>query len=301
MPPPMATPKRTRGRRVRKNISASGFAEDIFCKACQMSRRTGPSRAQPMMENASKANSTPLTQIIFLRSRTFTAVSFVYSVLGCREALRVYQAGDFFESFADARSGPQDLVGRIRIDAPFFDGGNRLEIGPMLDGFAAFRSHAGFDDYLRRSSDHIFIREVEPGLSSVVGNIFTARQRNQLVDKIFAADGDQRPKPDEQKCGAPRRGRDALGHGVKLPGDSVYEFFAGFRSSEQPGNVLDRAQDSLTLASEIKVTLSPRRSISRAFTGSVALLTPMTRSGRLLTITSRLGLMKPPTLGSFSA
>src|SRR5687768_2159078 len=156
MPPPMATPKRTRGRRVRKNISASGFAEDIFCKACQISRRTGPSSAQPMVENASKANSTPLTQIIFLRSRTFTAVSFVYSVLGCREALRVYQAGDFFQSFADARSGPQDLVGRVGIDTSFFHGGDRFEIGPMFGRFAALRAHAGFDDHLRRFSDHIF-------------------------------------------------------------------------------------------------------------------------------------------------
>src|SRR5918992_400133 len=157
MPPPMATPKSTRGRRVRKNISASGFAEEIFCKACQMSRRTGPSSAQPTTENARRDNSTPLTQIIFLRSRTFTAVSFVYSVLGCCEAFRVYQAGDLFQSFADARSGSEYLVGRIGIDASFFHGGNRLEIRPMLGGFAAFRSHAGFDDHLRRSSDHVLV------------------------------------------------------------------------------------------------------------------------------------------------
>src|SRR5919106_2355457 len=157
MPPPMATPKRTRGRRARKNISASGFAENIFCKACQKSRRTGPSRAQPTTESANKANSTPLTKIIFLRSRTFTATSFIQSAFGVREALRMHEAGDCFQTLADARSGPQDFVGRIGVDAPLFYGGNGLEIAPMFGRLAAVRSHASLDDHLRRFCHHVLV------------------------------------------------------------------------------------------------------------------------------------------------
>src|SRR5918999_255438 len=128
MPPPMATPRRTRGRRARKNISASGFAADRFPKACDRLRRTGPSRAQPTMDSANKINSAPLTQIIFLRLRTFTAFSFTHSAFGLHEAFRMHEAGDFFQSFADAGSGPQDLVGRVGINAPFFHSGNGAEV-----------------------------------------------------------------------------------------------------------------------------------------------------------------------------
>ena len=69
------------------------------------------------MDSANKANSTPLTKIIFLRSRTFTATSFTESRFSFREALRMHEAGDFFQPFADARSGPEDFVRRVGIDA----------------------------------------------------------------------------------------------------------------------------------------------------------------------------------------
>src|SRR3990170_7322096 len=157
MPPPMATPKRTRGSRARKRISASELAAKIFCQARARSRRTGPSRAQPTTDSANKANSTPLTKIIFLRSRTFTATSFIGSTFGFREALRVHEAGDFFQSFADARSGPQDFIGRVGIDPALFHGGNGLEIRPVFGGFTALRSHACFDDDSRRFCYDILI------------------------------------------------------------------------------------------------------------------------------------------------
>src|SRR3954468_6629599 len=148
MPPPMATPRRTRGKRARKSISESGFEEKICCRACVKSKRTGPSKAQPMMDSANKANSTPLTKIIFLRSRTFTTTSFTESRFSFCEALRMHEAGDFAQPFADARSGPEDFVGRVSIDAALLHGGNGLEIAPISSDTAAVRSHTGFDDDL---------------------------------------------------------------------------------------------------------------------------------------------------------
>ena len=175
MPPPMAAPKRTRGSRARKSISASGLAEKIFCKACDRSRRTGPSRVQPTMDSTSRANRSPLTQIIFLRSRTFTSTSSIESGCGFREALRMDETGDFFQSLADPRSGPENLVGWIRIDASLFHSGNRLEISPIFDGRSALRSHTGLDDDLRCFGNHVLIRKIEPGLSCIAGNILTSR------------------------------------------------------------------------------------------------------------------------------
>src|SRR3989304_3902177 len=150
MPPPMATPKRTRGSRARKRISASELAAKIFCQARARSRRTGPSRAQAITESAKRISSTPLTKIIFLRSRTFTATSWVETALGFGEALRMHEAGDFLQSFADPRAGAQNLVGSIVIDTLFFHGRDGLEILPPLGGLFALRSHACFDDDSRR-------------------------------------------------------------------------------------------------------------------------------------------------------
>src|SRR4029077_8215686 len=188
MPPPMATPKRTRGSRARNSISDSGLAENIFCKACERSRRTGPSRVQPTMDSASRANSSPLTQIIFLRSRTFTSTSSIESGFGFYKALRMHQAGDFFQSLSDPRPRPENLLGWIRIDASLFHSGNRPEISPIFGGRSLLRSHTGLDDDLRCFGYHVLVREIEPGLTCIAGNIVTARQRNELVDKILAAD-----------------------------------------------------------------------------------------------------------------
>src|SRR4249920_747800 len=190
MPPPMATPKRTRGSRARKSISASGLAENIFCKTCDRSRRTGPSRVQPTTDSTSRANSSPLTQIIFLRSRTFTSTSSIESRFGFYEALRMQQTGDFFQSLSDPRSGPENLVGWIRIDTSLFYGRNRLEIAPIFGGRPALRPHAGPDDDLRCFGYHVLVRQIEPGLGCIAGNIVTTRQRNELVDEILAADCD---------------------------------------------------------------------------------------------------------------
>src|SRR6266576_445234 len=158
MPPPMATPRSTRGRRARKSISASGFAKDKSCRARERSRRTGPIRAQAAIESAKSVSSTPLTKIIFLRSRTFTTTSSIESTVGFREALRMNEPGDFFETFADTRSGPENLVRLIGVDSVLPHGGNGLEIAPMFGGFAALRSHAGLDDHLRRFDHDVFVR-----------------------------------------------------------------------------------------------------------------------------------------------
>ncbi len=106
--------------------------KDISRSARDRSRRTGPSKAQPTMDSANRANSTPLTKIIFLRSRTFTTTSFTESAFSFREALRMHEASDFFQPFADARSGPEDFVRRVSIDAALLHGGNGLEIAPMF-------------------------------------------------------------------------------------------------------------------------------------------------------------------------
>src|SRR5258705_770443 len=158
MPPPMATPRSTRGRRAQKSISVSGFAKDKSCRARDRSRCTGPSRVQATIESVKSASSTPLTKIIFLRSRTFTTTSFIESAFGFREALRVNEPGDFFETFADTRSGPEDLVRLIGVDSVLPHSGNGLEIAPMFDGFAALRSHTGLDDHLRRFGHDVFVR-----------------------------------------------------------------------------------------------------------------------------------------------
>src|SRR5262245_7765697 len=158
MPPPMATPKRTRGSRARNSISASGLAENIFCKACDRLRRTGPSSVQPTMDTASRANSHPLTQIIFLRSRTCTSTSFIGSTFEFYEAFRMHEASDFFQSLVDAWPGPQNLVGWIAIDALLLHRRNGFEIGPMFGGLVALGSHASFDDYLRRFGNDVLVR-----------------------------------------------------------------------------------------------------------------------------------------------
>src|SRR6266513_2761384 len=118
--------------------------------ASEKSRRTGTIRAQAAIESAKSVSSTPLTKIIFLRSRTFTTTSFIDSTVGFREALRMNEPGDFFETFADTRSGPENLVRLIGVDSVLPHGGNGLEIAPMFGGFAALRSHAGLDGPLRR-------------------------------------------------------------------------------------------------------------------------------------------------------
>src|SRR5436309_3556035 len=158
MPPPMATPRSTRGRRARKSISASGFAKDKSRRARDRSRCTGPNRVQATIESVKSASSTPLTTIIFLRSRTFTTTSFTHSVFGFRETLRVYESRDFFQSFADARSGSENLVRLIGVDSVFPHSRNGLEIAPMLGGVAALRSHTGLDDHLRRFGHDVLVR-----------------------------------------------------------------------------------------------------------------------------------------------
>ena len=105
-----------------------------------------------------KANSTPLTKIIFLRSRTFTTTSFIDSAFSFREALRMNESSDFFQSFTDARPGPENLVRLISVNSVFSDSGNGLEIAPMFGGITALRSHAGLDDHLRRFGYDIFVR-----------------------------------------------------------------------------------------------------------------------------------------------
>src|ERR1700757_5008964 len=150
MPPPMATPRRTRGSRARKRISVSGLAENMFSKARERSRRTGPSSVQPTMDRASKASSVPFTQSIFLRSRTFTLTSILESASRLRKAFRMNESGNFFQTFSHPWAGPENFIGGVSEAPPLFNGGNRLKISPMLGRRRAFRSHACLDDHLRR-------------------------------------------------------------------------------------------------------------------------------------------------------
>src|SRR5262249_59118404 len=98
--------------------------------ACDRSSCTGPSREQAAAETTSKARRTLLTRMSFLRSRTFTAASFSGRGLGCVETLRMYQASDFLQTFAYARSRPEYLIRVVRINTPFFYRRNRFEIAP---------------------------------------------------------------------------------------------------------------------------------------------------------------------------
>ena len=109
------------------------------------------------IESVKSASSTPLTKIIFLRSRTFTTISFIDSAFSFREALRVNESSDFFQSFTDARPGPKNLVRLISVNSVFPDSGNGLEIAPMFGGITALRSHAGLDDHLRRFGHDVLI------------------------------------------------------------------------------------------------------------------------------------------------
>jgi hypothetical protein len=118
MPPPIAMPNSTRGRRARKSISASAVLEKMFFSASDKSMRTGPSKVQAAAERTSKINRALLTRIIFLRSSTFTAGSF--RGVSLVEALRMYEPSQFFESIADARPRPEYLVRVVSINTPFF-------------------------------------------------------------------------------------------------------------------------------------------------------------------------------------
>src|SRR6478672_372739 len=118
IPPPIAIPSSTRGRRARKSISASAVQEKMFFKASDKSIRTGPSKVQAAAERTSKINRALLTRIIFLRSSTFTAGSF--SGVSPVEALRMYEPSQFFESITDARPRPEYLVRVVSINTPFF-------------------------------------------------------------------------------------------------------------------------------------------------------------------------------------
>ncbi len=141
----------------------------------------------------------------------------------------MHEAGDFFQSLADPRSGPENLVGRIRIDAPLFHSGNRLQISPIFERRSALRSHAGLDDDLRCFGHHVLVREVEPGLSCIAGNIVTARQGNELVDEILAADRDQRPKPHRKSVERRGAGATRSCHLIQLAGYFLREFSPCFR------------------------------------------------------------------------
>ena len=96
IPPPMAAPKRTRGRRVRRRISALESDENRFFTARERSIWTGPRSAQPTMERIRAKKRIPLTSIIFLRSRTFTSTLSIALVICEIEAFRMNEAGELF-------------------------------------------------------------------------------------------------------------------------------------------------------------------------------------------------------------
>src|SRR5262249_9753096 len=127
MPPPMATPSSTRGRRVRNRISALGSGKNIFSKARRKSTVAGPIREQPSSDNSKRRNRQPLTRIIFLRSRTFTSTLPTGCVIWSgHEAFGLNETGDLFQSLPDSRARAKDLVRWITIDASIFHSGDRL-------------------------------------------------------------------------------------------------------------------------------------------------------------------------------
>src|SRR5215204_1235314 len=157
MPPPMTTPRRTRGSRSRKSISAAGLGENKLLQTCARSKRTGPIKVQPTTESARRASSTPFTQSIVLRSRTFTCALTARGAPGVRETFRMYQAGDFSQSLADAGARAENFIGLIGIDAPVSHCGNGFQISPVFCRCRALRSHTGFDNNLWRFGYHILV------------------------------------------------------------------------------------------------------------------------------------------------
>src|SRR5918996_1971062 len=131
MPPPIAIPKRTRGRRVRNKISALESGDKRFSNACERSTATGPSKEQPITERIKKRKRAPLTRIIFLRFRTFTCALLArLTIRSSHKTFRVNEAGKFRQGFPHSRPGTQDLVGWVRVDSLISHSRHRFEIGP---------------------------------------------------------------------------------------------------------------------------------------------------------------------------
>src|SRR3989338_6988177 len=220
MPPPIATPNSTRGRRARKRISALGSEENIFSKARRRSTGTGPTSEQPITERTRSRKRIPLTWIIFLRFRTCTSTPLVaLAVRGIHETFGMNEARKLRRSLPESRAGPQNLVGRIGIDTSFPNGWNGFEIAPTLHGLFPLRSHPRFDDDLRRFGDHDLVGQIKPGLSGAPGDVVATGQSDQLVDKILAAHRDQGLKPNYHKHRTARRRSDPSLHGFNLGRD----------------------------------------------------------------------------------
>src|SRR5690242_13542230 len=160
MPPPIAIPNSTRGRRARKSISASAVLEKRFFRASDKSIRTGPSKVQAEAERTSKINRALLTNIIFLRSSTFTAGSF--SGVTLVEAVRMYVPGPVSESVAHARPRPEYRVRVVSINLPFFYGRDRFYVAPASRRRRGVRTHTRFDDDLRSFRDDVLVRQIKP-------------------------------------------------------------------------------------------------------------------------------------------
>src|SRR5919108_1870963 len=225
MPPPMAMPKSTRGRRARKRISTLGSLENKFLSARERSSGTGPSNEQPMIDRIMPRKRMPLTSIILLRSRTFTSTLPVAVAVCGAEALRMNQPGQLRQRLAETRSWPQDFVGPVGVNAPLSHRGNGLEICPAFNGRVPLRSHAGLDDDFRRSGHHVLVGQVQPRLTGVAGNVCAAGQSDQLVDKILSAHRNQRANADQQKHPASGSQLHTLFHFRDLSGDFHDQLF----------------------------------------------------------------------------
>src|SRR6266850_1235774 len=244
MPPPMAMPRSTRGRRVRNKISALGSGENIFSKARTKSRGTGPSREQPSADRIKSRKRHPLTRIIFLRFRTFTStlpVAFV--VRRVREAFRMNEACKLRQGLADPRSRAQNFVGWVGIDPSVGYRGNRFEIAPTVPGLLSLRPHARFDNDLRRLGHYVLFGQIEPGLRGASSDVFPPSQSNQFVDKISSAHYNQRTNADRQQHAPTRRGGNSFLDRLNIGIDLTHQVFPRLRASHQAGDGFDPSQD----------------------------------------------------------
>src|SRR4029078_10900115 len=106
----------------------------------------------------------------------------------------MYKASDFFQAFADAWPRWEYFIRVVGIHAPFFYRRNGFEIAPLSRRSAGVGAHTRLDNHLWSFGNHVLVRQSEPGLRCIAGNVLTAGKSDQLVKKVFSADSHQRSK-----------------------------------------------------------------------------------------------------------
>ena len=90
---------------------------------------------------------------------------------------------------------------------------------------------------------NIFVRQIEPWLAGVAGDICAAGEGDQLVNKIFSAHGNQRANADQQKHRASGRRLDTLFHFRDLRVDFHDQPFPCGFISQQTGDGFHRIRN----------------------------------------------------------